>query len=150
MSRTIAAFKNVLTELSHGKEGFRRLMMFKGVKAGGVCVGTDKFGNKYFEDKSEQCDRARWVDYADTQQFDPTMVPPEWHGWLHRITDKTPDQLGKPEKYEADHQFHPLVGGPTYHPPGHFASHNPKKQEEGARIGSKNPQYQAWQPPTGF
>lgn len=34
--------------------------------------------------------RHRWVEYANRQNYNLTSVPPEWHGWLHHITDHCP------------------------------------------------------------
>lgn len=86
----------------------------------------DAYGNKYFETTHTQCgelcssiflccvptwsrsrgsflsmcltaaDRSRWVEYADPRNFDASMVPAEWHGWLHRTVDKTPTQARAP------------------------------------------------------
>ena len=58
----------------------------------GTLVGEDKFGNKYFEDNSYFMPRNRWVQYNEKVwlDFDASQVPPEWHRWLHHITDKTP------------------------------------------------------------
>ncbi len=30
----------------------------------------------------------RWVVYADSFNYNPTTVTPEWHSWLHAIGDK--------------------------------------------------------------
>lgn len=37
--------------------------------------------------------RHRWVEYASPWDYDAANVPPEWHGWLHHITDHTADQV---------------------------------------------------------
>lgn len=40
--------------------------------------------------------RNRWVVYADAQDWrsqDPSVIPPEWHGWLHAITDENPTNV---------------------------------------------------------
>ncbi|XP_061430037.1 NADH dehydrogenase [ubiquinone] 1 alpha subcomplex subunit 12 [Lethenteron reissneri] len=63
----------------------------------GTLVGMDKYGNKYYEDKRNFFGRHRWVDYTwkmnDKDTFwdkDGSMVPPEWHRWLHSIADEPP------------------------------------------------------------
>ncbi|NXG73918.1 NDUAC dehydrogenase, partial [Baryphthengus martii] len=63
----------------------------------GTLVGTDKYGNKYYEDKRNFFGRHRWVIYADEMngkntfwEVDGSMVPPEWHRWLHSMTDDPP------------------------------------------------------------
>lgn len=37
--------------------------------------------------------RHRWVEYADRGRYNASQVPPEWHGWLHHITDHTGDEV---------------------------------------------------------
>lgn len=56
---------------------------------GATLVGTDRNGNRYFEKLETESNRDRWVVFADTTKNgqDPSSVPPEWHGWLHHITD---------------------------------------------------------------
>lgn len=36
--------------------------------------------------------RHRWVEYAEKGRYNASQVPPEWHGWLHYITDRTGDE----------------------------------------------------------
>ena len=37
--------------------------------------------------------RHRWVEYAQKGRYNASQVPPEWHGWLHHITDHTGDEV---------------------------------------------------------
>lgn len=37
--------------------------------------------------------RHRWVEYAEKRRYNASQVPPEWHGWLHFITDHTGDEV---------------------------------------------------------
>ncbi|KAL6642611.1 hypothetical protein ACP70R_020792 [Stipagrostis hirtigluma subsp. patula] len=61
---------------------------------GATLVGVDKFGNKYYEKLHDtQYGRHRWVEYAEKGRYNASQVPPEWHGWLHHITDNTGDKL---------------------------------------------------------
>jgi hypothetical protein len=53
-------------------------------------VGTDRFGNKYFENRHAQSTRFRWVRYVNTEEYSANDVPPEWFGWLHAINDWPP------------------------------------------------------------
>ncbi|AKR55793.1 NADH:ubiquinone oxidoreductase subunit NDUFA12 [Youhaiella tibetensis] len=48
-------------------------------------VGSDEFGNRYYEDKKR--DR-RWVTYNG--YADASSIPPGWHGWMHHRTDTPP------------------------------------------------------------
>lgn len=61
------------------------------IKAGRL-VGSDKYGNKYFENPYHFFGRSRWVEYADYKnlEYDASQVPPEWFGWLHYKTDAPP------------------------------------------------------------
>ncbi|CAM1299859.1 NDUFA12 (predicted) [Pycnogonum litorale] len=58
----------------------------------GTLVGIDKYGNKYYEDKSYFIGRSRFVDYNEDVfvNYDGSQVPAEWHGWLHYSTDVPP------------------------------------------------------------
>ncbi|NXC95921.1 NDUAC dehydrogenase, partial [Certhia familiaris] len=63
----------------------------------GNLIGIDKYGNKYYEDKRNFFGRHRWVVYTDEMngkntfwEVDGSMVPPEWHRWLHSMTDDPP------------------------------------------------------------
>eukprot|EP01038_Epipyxis_sp_PR26KG_P008819 gene8819-11908_t len=58
----------------------------------GVLKGTDKFGNKYYEDLNEPYGQHRWVEYANIHNYDASMIQPEWHGWMHHVFDETPDE----------------------------------------------------------
>ena len=56
----------------------------------GVLKGTDFLGNKYFEEKSCQHGRHRWVEYnPDLGPWDSSRIPAEWHGWMTHMTDNT-------------------------------------------------------------
>ena len=69
---------------------------------GATLVGVDGFGNKYYEKlENTQFRRHRWVEYADKKHYNASVAPPEWHGWLHYIIDRTPEQLQmlKPKRF---------------------------------------------------
>eukprot|EP00600_Ochromonadales_sp_CCMP1393_P005630 CAMPEP_0174968772 /NCGR_PEP_ID=MMETSP0004_2-20121128/8334_1 /TAXON_ID=420556 /ORGANISM="Ochromonas sp., Strain CCMP1393" /LENGTH=164 /DNA_ID=CAMNT_0016218071 /DNA_START=235 /DNA_END=732 /DNA_ORIENTATION=- len=57
----------------------------------GELKGTDKFGNKYYENMDLPYGQHRWVEYANIHNYDPTMIQPEWHGWMHHVFDETPN-----------------------------------------------------------
>ena len=82
-------------------------------------IGTDRFGNVYFESKRKLpvYGRARrWVLFNGAD--DPTMVPPEWHAWLHHTT-AAPLPETKRYAWQKEHQPN-LTGTPAaYRPPGH-------------------------------
>ncbi|EFJ04903.1 hypothetical protein SELMODRAFT_236885 [Selaginella moellendorffii] len=91
-------------------------------------VGIDKFGNKYFEKPSGTAGRTRWVEYADKKYYNASNVPPEWHGWLHYVTDHTAEQLEdlRPKRYGLEHQPNRTGEGEQYiyHSKGHVLSPN--------------------------
>lgn len=51
----------------------------------GKHVGTDKYGNKYFENNYYFYGRNRWVEYAPHvhMAYDGSQIPAEWFGWMH-------------------------------------------------------------------
>ena len=55
----------------------------------GARVGEDAYGNVYYRMKGQTAphDR-RWVIYKGRPEA--SKVPPEWHGWLHHMTDEIP------------------------------------------------------------
>ena len=61
-------------------------------KQSGKLVGEDKYGNKYFQNDQYFYGRNRWIIYNPKHgvDYDASMVPAEWYGWLHYKTDKTP------------------------------------------------------------
>ncbi|KAK3157270.1 hypothetical protein QOZ80_2AG0118560 [Eleusine coracana subsp. coracana] len=108
---------------------------------GAILVGVDKFGNKYYEKLHDtQYGRHRWVEYADKGRYNASQVPPEWHGWLHFITDSTGDQLleRKTARYLVEHKQNFTGEGEEliYHSKGHAL--NP-----GQRDWTR---YQPWEP----
>ncbi|KAG1683589.1 putative NADH dehydrogenase [ubiquinone] 1 alpha subcomplex subunit 12 [Nymphon striatum] len=72
----------------------------------GTLIGTDKYGNKYYQDKAYFLGRSRWVEFNQDVfvNYDASQVPSEWHGWLHYNTDISPTvKPPKKEKWMADH-----------------------------------------------
>ena len=37
--------------------------------------------------------RNRYVDYADSRAYNASSIPPEWHSWLHFISDDIPAEM---------------------------------------------------------
>lgn len=42
------------------------------------------------------------MEYAQKDRYNASQVPPEWHGWLHYITDHTGDEVS-PDKFPYMH-----------------------------------------------
>jgi NADH dehydrogenase (ubiquinone) 1 alpha subcomplex subunit 12 len=112
---------------------------------GGRLAGIDELGNKYYEKLEAQAGRHRWVVYARAEHWresqDPTTVPPEWHAWLHHISDANPANadMGPRPAYEAQAVAHPTGTPACYQPKG--AWENPHR-----RHWRK---YEAWLPQQG-
>ena len=60
----------------------------------GKLVGEDKHGNKYYQNDEYFYGRNRWIIYNAKHgvDYDASMVPAEWFGWLHYKTDKAPTE----------------------------------------------------------
>lgn len=106
----------------------------------GRIVGTDEFGNRYYEardNRSYDGRRRRWVIYNG--YADGSKVPPDWHGWLHYTFDEPPTDRPLPRKpWEKDHVPN-LTGTPlAWRPPGSLA-------RGGARPAATG-DYEAWRP----
>ncbi len=58
----------------------------------GTLVGEDKYGNKYYENAKYFYGRNRWVVYNKKHhlEYDGSMIPAEWFGWMHYKTDQPP------------------------------------------------------------
>lgn len=54
-------------------------------------MGTDRAGNKYYENPEELPLRTRWVDYAK-HDYDAAHIEPGWHAWISYAVDKPPTE----------------------------------------------------------
>lgn len=106
----------------------------------GELVGEDSAGNKYYREKKPRkgAPAKRWVVYADGAAVEASLVPPEWHAWLHRYTDEPPkkDERRWPwqKPHEPNHTGTPLA----YRPLGHDLSGGQRARASG--------DYEAWTP----
>jgi NADH:ubiquinone oxidoreductase subunit len=100
----------------------------------GTRVGEDGFGNVYYQTKDG---KRRWVIYR--AQSEASLVPPEWHGWLHYTVDVPPtDEAYKAQSWQKAYEPN-LTGTPeAYRPPGSIL--NP---DAGKAIPRD---YEPWQP----
>jgi NADH:ubiquinone oxidoreductase subunit len=106
----------------------------------GEIVGKDSFGNKYYRGKARPGYKRerRWVMYKDAPEA--SMVPPEWHGWLHYQTDTVPsDDKSFRRPWQKPHQPNMTGTNQAYRPPGHVLS--------GAKRDKATGDYEAWSPP---
>jgi NADH:ubiquinone oxidoreductase subunit len=107
----------------------------------GKLVGTDEFGNRYYEakDNKDSYDerRRRWVIYNG--YADASKVPPDWHGWMHYTFDEPPTVEPLLRRvWEKDHL--PNMSGTPYawRPQGSLA--------RGGERPSATGDYEAWRP----
>jgi NADH dehydrogenase (ubiquinone) 1 alpha subcomplex subunit 12 len=87
------------------KEYWKQFYFYRDIRPDGCLVGEDQFGNRYYEEYTSDTifGRERWVIYADAA-CEPSQVPPEWHMWLHRISDVAPSrQSPAPYKFKEAH-----------------------------------------------
>jgi len=101
-------------------------------------VGTDRFGNVYYESRRLQpiYNRTRrWVLYPGGPEA--TTVPPEWHGWLHHTTD-VPLPEAKLYSWQAEYQPNLTGTAEAYRPAGHY-------YKGGVRQAARG-DYEAWTP----
>ncbi len=112
--------------------GTRLFTMLKGRS-----VGTDATGNVYYEERRPHPGRRhrRWVMYRGAPEA--SMVPPEWHAWLHHTTDAPLPTTGR-RPWQKPHLPN-LTGTPaSYRPPGH--------DYRGGQRARSTGDYEAWTP----
>ncbi|MCU0886993.1 MAG: NADH-ubiquinone oxidoreductase subunit NDUFA12 family protein [Rubritepida sp.] len=101
-------------------------------------VGQDAFGNRYYESRRQDpvYGRTRRTVALAKGGLDSSVVPPEWHAWLHHLTDAP---LGPPKHpWQKPHQPN-LTGTPqAWRPAGHDYA--------GGRRRLTGGDYEAWTP----
>lgn len=106
----------------------------------GVLVGSDEFGNRYYESRdhtSYDGRKRRWVVYDGYAEA--SKVAPDWYGWLHYTYEAPPtEQPLVRRKFELDYRPN-MTGTPlAWRPPGSLAA-------EGVRPAATG-DYEAWKP----
>jgi NADH:ubiquinone oxidoreductase subunit len=97
-------------------------------------VGTDTYGNVYYEGKK---DGRRWVIYKGPN--DASRIPPDWYAWMHRQIDGLPDEALPPAPKFLKAPTPNLTGTPqAYRPSGAL--------ERGGQRAAASGDYQAWTP----
>lgn len=107
----------------------------------GEKVGVDQLGNIYYRGKPRPGYKRerRWVMYKGAPEA--SMVPPEWHGWLHYQSDVVPSEDGKSfrRKWQKPHQPNLTGTDKAYRPSGHILQGGQREKATG--------DYEAWSPP---
>ena len=63
----------------------------------GKYVGTDEFGNKYYQSKKHE----RWVIYSNN--IEATKISSDWYLWMHHTIDKIPNENDKKYSWQKKH-----------------------------------------------
>ena len=129
-------------KLNHEKGGYGEELV--------KCVGTDEYGNRYYEDFNHlNFNTRRWVEYADHGKTIPLpkKIAPAWHGWMHYQYDDPPKKDNFVEPFFRSHK---TIVYKTDHPnayknPGHLMAPDRKLYEEIAKARK----YTSWEPPVG-
>lgn len=102
-------------------------------------VGTDEYGNKYYEERKPSLEgrRRRYVMYKGLAE--PSKVPADWHGWLHHTVDEPPTKSPLTRReWEADHKPN-MTGTPwATKPKGSLSAGGHRQKATG--------DYEAWTP----
>ena len=86
----------------------------------GKFVGKDEFGNKYYSNSKKK----RWVIY--TNKVESTKIPPEWHLWIHFLTNDKPSGNLTKFKWQKMHEEN-LTGTAKSHKPDGSLTFDSKK-----------------------
>lgn len=106
-------------------------------------IGTDEFGNRYYEQKKGVGPLGRprrWVTYKGFA--DASKVPPGWFGWLHYTYDTPPSQQNyQPRPWQRPHLMNQTGTANAYRPPGSILAD--------ARRPTGTADYKPWRPDAG-
>lgn len=100
-------------------------------------IGKDEAGNTYFESRRPDgiYGRTRRT-VALARGLDPSIVPAEWHAWLHHTTDAPITRPRHP--WQLPHQPNLTGTALAYRPKGHDYSGGKRRVTTG--------DYEAWTP----
>jgi len=90
----------------------------------GKLVGRDEFDNKYYSNSKGK----RWVIYKDT--VESSKIPPEWHLWIHFLTDNKPSGNLNKFKWQKKHEENLTGTAKSYKPDGSLSSDSQKDMKK--------------------
>ena len=90
----------------------------------GKLVGKDEFGNKYYSNSKGK----RWVIYIN--KTDSSQIPPEWHLWIHFLTNNIPSGNLKKFKWQKKYEENLTGTERAYRPEGSLASDSKKDMKK--------------------
>ncbi|MDE2182461.1 MAG: NADH:ubiquinone oxidoreductase subunit NDUFA12 [Alphaproteobacteria bacterium] len=79
----------------------------------GVRVGTDSFGNRYYQNKEGS---RRWVLFKGT--VEASRVPADWYSWLRKTVQEPPRSAAPQRGWEKQHQPNLTGTEGAYRPAG--------------------------------
>ncbi len=105
----------------------------------GQLAGSDEFGNRYYRRSQRRMGmkQKRWVIYKGADEA--SSVPPDWHAWLHHLTDAPPSEQPLPRHaWQQPHEPNHTGTAEAYRPPGHALA--------GGRRAPATGDYEPWRP----
>ncbi|KAH8194700.1 hypothetical protein TruAng_011134 [Truncatella angustata] len=66
------------------KDYFHQMNNIGDTKAG-LLVGSDRFGNKYYQNEEE-------LPHYASKDFDAAQIEPGWHAWMSHVVDNPPSK----------------------------------------------------------
>ncbi|ETN40417.1 uncharacterized protein HMPREF1541_04694 [Cyphellophora europaea CBS 101466] len=86
ISRTLRNLRRI------GLKQYGIQLHYQGDTKAGTLVGTDRMGNKFYENLTEDLPlRTRWVEYSQ-KELDASQIDPGWHAWISYLVDKPPSE----------------------------------------------------------
>ncbi|HEX7390086.1 MAG TPA: NADH:ubiquinone oxidoreductase subunit NDUFA12 [Acidiphilium sp.] len=105
----------------------------------GSFVGEDATGNRYYQENKPDRPggrKRRWVIFANRAR-EASLVPPEWHAWLHFTTDQPlPEHVRQP--WQRPYLPNQTGSAGAYRPSGHDYAGGVRARASG--------DYEAWTP----
>jgi len=86
----------------------------------GKLVGVDELGSKYYSNSTGK----RWVIYKN--KVESSKIPPEWHLWIHFLTNNIPSNNPIKFKWQKKHEEN-LTGTAKAHKPDGSLTFDSKK-----------------------
>lgn len=100
----------------------------------GEYVGSDEFGNKYYQDRKADRRYVTYNGYADA-----STIGQGWHGWMHHRTDVVPTKDNYVAKsWEKPHEANLTGTAAAYRPDGSLLNKGERPRVTG--------DYDAWSP----
>ena len=96
----------------------------------GKFVGEDEFGNKYYTNNKKK----RWVIYK--KETEASAIPPEWHMWIHFLTNHKPEKGSKKFPWQKEHVENLTGTEDAFRPDGSLLSKSKKNIKK----------YDTWKP----